>query len=113
MTLDQCLEAVIVRNPQVAARDLDKGGVELSLPYRKPWLFRLFSAGETYSRRFQLDEIGSDLWRQIDDRRTVQFLVERLKALRGLAEKEAVDSTVAYVHMLLTRGLVGLVVPEG
>lgn len=112
MPLSEYLSAVIVRNPEAEVRDLDGGGIEITLPYRKPRLLRVFSRSKTFLRKFELDETGSDLWRQIDDRRTVRDLAEYLRSSGAGQEEQALESAVAYVHMLLVRGLVGLVVPS-
>jgi hypothetical protein len=114
MTLDQCLLAAMVRNPQVQEKDLPDGRIELSLPYRKPWVVRVFSRKDrkTFLRRFELDDIGADLWRRIDDKRTVADLVGHLERTRNLAPQQATESMISYVHMLMTRGLVGLVLQE-
>jgi hypothetical protein len=114
MTLDQCLLAAVVRNPQVQEKDLPDGRIELSLPYRKPWMVRMFSreGRKTFLRRFELDEIGADLWRLADDKRTVAELVAHLARTQNLDPQQAQTSMISYVHMLMTRGLVGLVVQQ-
>lgn len=114
MTLDQCLSAVVVRNPEAQAKDLPDSRLELSLPYRKPWLLRWFSRKDrrTFLRRFELDEIGADLWRHIDGRRTVSDLVDHLARTRNFPPQQARDSMIAYIQMLLTRALIGLVMKK-
>lgn len=114
MTLDQCLSALVVRNPQVQAKDLPQGRIELSLPYLKPWLIRWLQRKDrkTFLRRFELDSIGADLWHQADGRRTVSDLVQHLARAQHLEPQQARDSMVAYLQMLMTRGLVGLVVSQ-
>jgi hypothetical protein len=114
MTLDQCLVAAIVRNPQAQEKDLPERRIELSLPYRKPWVVRVFSRKDrkTFLRRFELDEIGADLWRLADDKRTVAELVAHLARTQHLDPQQAQTSMISYVHMLMTRGLVGLVVQQ-
>lgn len=114
MTIDACLSAAVVRNPQAQEKDLPEGRLELALPYRKPWVIRIFSRKDrrTFQRRFELDEIGADLWRQIDGKRTAGNLVEYLARVRNLEPPQAQESMVAYLQMLMVRGLVGLVVPQ-
>lgn len=111
MTVDQYLAAVVVRNPAAQSRQTEDGDIELAMPYRKPWLARLFTRpGKPYLRKFQLDSTGSDLWRQIDDHRTVADLADHLRASQNLPPQQASDSVIAFVQMLVTRGLIGLVV---
>lgn len=112
MTIDQCLSSAIVRNPQTQAKDLPAGRIELSLPYRKPWVVRFFARRnrKTFLRRFELDETGAALWRRIDDKRTVADLVEHLAQTQKIDPKQAQASMIAFVQMLMMRGLVGLVV---
>ena len=82
------------------------------MPYRKPWVVRIFSRRDrkTFLRRFELDETGAALWRRIDDKRTVADLVEHLVQTQNLDPKQAQESMIAFVQMLMMRGLVGLVV---
>ncbi len=114
MTVEQCLSAVVVRNPQAGQKDLPEGRIELSLPYRKPWAIRIFSRSghKTFLRRFELDATGADLWRLIDGRRTVRELVDHLVRQRDLDPRQARDSMISYLQMLMIRGLVGLISPE-
>ncbi len=87
-------------------------GWRLTLPYKRPWALRLFTpTRSTFLRKFELDETGSDLWRQIDDKRTVANLVDYLETSRKVAHQQAIDSMLAYLQMLMVRSLVGLVVP--
>ncbi len=115
MTVEQCLAAVVVRNPRAVPKDLPEGRIELSLPYRKPWVIRIFCRPDrkTFLRRFELDPIGADLWRLIDDRQTVRDLVDHLARARNLDPSQARDAMISYLQILMTRGLVGLVLsPE-
>ena len=114
MTLDQCLLAAVVRNPQAQEKDLPEGRIELSLPYRKPWVVRIFSRKDRkiFLRRFELDKIGAYLWHLIDNKRTVADLVEHLARTRQFDPQQARESMISYVHMLMTRSLVGLVVQQ-
>jgi hypothetical protein len=114
MTVQQCLAAAVIRHPQACETALAGGGLEVGLPYRKPWVIRMFSrqGRQTFMRRFELDQIGADLWRQIDGRRTAGDLAIYLACKRNLEARQAEDSLIAYLQMLMVRGLVGLVVPQ-
>jgi hypothetical protein len=115
ITVEQCLSATPVRNPQAQETDLAGGRLELTLPCRKPWLIRILSRRDrkTFLRRFELDEIGADSWRQIDGTRTVSELVEHLVSTRHFSPPQARQSMISFLHTLMTRGLVGLIVPDG
>ncbi len=114
MTVDQCLSAIPVRNPQAHEKDLPDDRLELTLPCRKPWPIRILSRRDrkTFLRRFELDSLGAELWRRIDGLRTVSQLVEHLARTHGLPPGRAQDSMISFLHMLMTRGLVGLVLPD-
>jgi len=113
LSVEQCMQAVVMRNPQAEVRTLPDGKLEVSVPYMKPWLIRLFSRKEkTFRRRFELDDLGSQLWEMFDGKHTVEQLVQHVADSRGLEREQAVQSMLAYLQMLLTRGLVGLIVPE-
>ncbi len=113
MTLDQCLASAVVPNPQVTEKDLPDGRIELTLPYLKPWLVRKISRkGKTFPRRFELDEVSADLWRQIDGKRTVADMVDYMAQKGDTPPDQAQESVLNYMNMLLTRGLIGLAVPR-
>jgi len=114
LTLDQCLAALVVPNPDAKQRVLPSGRIEVSLPYLKPWLIRWLSRKDkkTFLRRFELDDLGSELWRLCDGRHTVAELVDYVATSGGLPPDSARESLIAYLHMLMVRGLVGLVVPQ-
>jgi hypothetical protein len=114
ITVDQCLSATPVRNPQAQERDLADGRLELALPCLKPWPIRIFSRRDrkTFLRRFELDPLGADIWRQMDGTRTVGTLIEYLVRTCSLAPQQGQQSMISFLQMLMTRGLVGLVVAE-
>lgn len=110
LAVDQFLAAVVVRNPDAKVLNIEGGGIELTLPFRKTWLFHLLTPWKrTFLRRFEFDATGSELWRLFDDKWTVQGLADHLQRSQNLSTEQAQDSTIAFVHMLLVRGLVGLV----
>ena len=114
MTLDQCLPAVVVRNPQVQEKDLPDGRIELDpaipqaladpglLPQGAKDLPSPLRTGRDRCRPRAL----------IDGKRTVADLVEHLARTRSLDPQQAQESMVSYVQMLMVRGLVGLVVQQ-
>jgi len=111
MTVDQCLSARPVRNPQTQARDLPDDRLELTLACLKPWPIRIFCKRDRrmFPRRFELDLLGASLWREIDGSRTVNELIGYLVRTHGLPPRQAQDSMVSFLQMLMARGLVGLV----
>ena len=114
LTVDQCLSAVVVRNPKLQEEVLASGSVRVKLPYLKPRLLRLFSAKDkkTFVRRFDLDELGSALWPLCDGKHTVEQLIDFIVDAKDLEKERATQSMIAFLQVLMSRGLIGLVVPE-
>jgi len=62
--------------------------------------------------RINLDTNGSLFWNRIDGTRSLKEIEVDVRNELKLSRKESVDAAVAFVKMLMARGLVGLYVPE-
>ncbi len=61
-------------------------------------------------RRFELDELGSFVFRLIDGQRTVAGIVEAFREQYRLNRREAELSTVSFLRMLAQRRVIAVVV---
>lgn len=107
------MAAMAVRHPQVSERVSAGGKVELVVPRTKSRLGRWLSGSDApVVRRFELDELGGEVWRMIDGKTTVRMMIERFATAHQLSLREAEVSMLAYLRMLTERGIMVLAWPE-
>ncbi len=108
------LAATPIRNPQAAQRRLARGGLELSVPMARTrlarWLSR--SGGKPIIRKFELDELGVQVWRMMDGHTTVRTMIEKFASDHQLNLREAEVSMLAYLRTLTERGIMVLALPD-
>jgi len=63
-------------------------------------------------RRFALDELGVEVFNQVDGRRSVRELIDRFAARHKVNRREAELSVAAFIRMLAQRNLVSVAVPK-
>ncbi|HOZ45313.1 MAG TPA: PqqD family protein [Candidatus Hydrogenedentes bacterium] len=104
------LESVPQPNPAVRWEDLDTGRILVS--YRRSpgrlgaMIYRVFAVAEW--SQVLLDDIGSQVVRQMDGRRTVADLIAFVASDLKLSRKEAEVAVLKYLAMLGKRRLIGL-----
>lgn len=106
---EQALAARPVRLVDVKLENLENGGARLQVPMRPPkwggWLFRL---PEGTTRTFELDAIGVFVWECCDGRTSVKQMIHKLSKKHELNLREAEVSLLAFLQMLLKKGLIGI-----
>jgi hypothetical protein len=110
----QALDCTPVRNIHVKATRLDGGEILLTYPAAmRPWiagLIRRFGgpSDRSFTKKLQLDELGTQVWDLIDGSTTVQDLIQRFAEEYQLHVKEAEVSVTRFLRELGRRGIVGL-----
>jgi len=108
LTREDSLAARPLRN-SAARIEPAAGGARVTIPLTSPrwgrWLFR-YPAGAT--KTFELDSVGSFVWDCCDGRTTVKQIIRRLANEYNLNLREAEVSTLAFLKMLASKGLIGL-----
>ena len=74
------------------------------------FLLRAPSAG--VKKTFELDELGKFVWDECDGRTPVRQIIRRLAKRYNLNEREAEVATVAFLHTLTRKGLLGMAVEK-
>lgn len=114
---DHALSCIPIKNPRLVEQENENG--EVCLTYQvemKPWfqgIYKIFSSrGNTViDRKLQLDELGTEVWRMIDDRRSVREIIDAFQAAHRLGGREAELSVSSFLKKLGKRGL--LVMRDG
>lgn len=79
--------------------------------HRGPGLLDRFRP-RTWTRQFELDAFGRFIVDQLDGRRSVQDILVVFEPFAGLSHRESELGLVAFLKMLVQRGLVTVVPPE-
>ena len=83
--------------------------VELQPTRLARWLMRM-PAGAT--KTFELDPLGLFVWQACDGKTPVRQVIKRLARHYNLNEREAEVATVAFLHTLTRKGLLGMAVAD-
>ncbi len=110
----EALKCIPVKNAHVKESRLQTGEVLLTYPaVMRPWiagLIRRFGgrSERSFTKKLQLDELGTHVWDLMDGSRTVQKLIRRFADKYQLQLKEAEVSVTRFLRELGRRGIIGL-----
>ncbi|WFS62941.1 PqqD family protein [Pseudodesulfovibrio thermohalotolerans] len=110
----EALEMVPVRNEAVEEIELPGGLVRLAYPLAvKPWFGRLADKvglwdGRPMTKRVELDEMGTFVWRHIDGRNTVRRIAHAFASAYEVQPREAELAVTAFIKTIGQRGMIGL-----
>ncbi|MBI9077603.1 MAG: PqqD family protein [Desulfatibacillum sp.] len=105
---------VPVKNRDVVETRLESGDLILEYPATvRPFVAKIMKgigrkAPPVYTKRLQLDTLGTATWDMIDGKRTVGRLVKIFAEQYRLHPKEAETSVTQFIRELGRRGLIGL-----
>lgn len=89
--------------------DEQGGGAKLTVPLRPTrvhrWLLR-FPDGAT--KTFELDSVGYHVWKLCDGKTSIQQLIQKVGRHLKITPREAEVATLAFVQMLVKKGLLGI-----
>jgi hypothetical protein len=108
-----------VKSLEVLEQRLDNGEVVLTYPLTlRGWLASLATrlglrSKESFTRKLQLDEMGSLTWSLLDGNRTVKDLVDCVCRRYKLNQRETEVAMTGFLRDLGKRGLIGFQAPAG
>ena len=114
LTREQSLASQIVRSPEVSERETKSGQLELTLRATPARWTRFLgrSADVPVVLRFELDELGRDVWKRCETRITVEQLIRGFADDHGLNLRESEVSVTSFLRVLMKRGLIGVGIPK-
>lgn len=113
LTREQSLTAKPLASKITASEPLADGGVRVSVPYQPTKLQRMvLRVPDTLSRKFELDAIGAEVLAQCDGQKTVRYIIESFAKKHRVHPHEAERAVVAFLEMMLTKGLIVMVVDK-
>ena len=110
---EMLLAARPLRNPNITEKGIPDG-LELTVSLPRSRLFRWLSGGrnDPIVRRYQLDKLGVETWRMIDDRTSIGELIERFTSSHGMERALAEAAMMTYLRTLAQRGIIMLALPR-
>lgn len=108
------LKAVPFRNERAEVMVDEPGRMVIKVELRyNPVLAKLQPLlGLRSHRNYELEDIGLDVYRRIDSRRTVETLIEDFASEHKLTFFESRGLLLQYMQMLADRGLIAVMLPE-
>lgn len=103
-----------VKNIEVTAVRLESGVVLLSYPMKfRPWFTEIIrrlgrESNKTWTKKVELDDLGTAVWDLIDGKLTVGQLIEKFAGKYQLHSKEAEVAVTQFLRELGKRGVIGL-----
>jgi hypothetical protein len=107
ITRQQQLSARPERREDAKLETSGDGGGKVTIPLRarRGWILRL---PEGATKTFELDAMGLFVWDACDGKTSVQQIIRRLGKRYNLSLRESEVSTIAFLHMLAKKGLIGM-----
>jgi hypothetical protein len=109
LTREQALAAKPIRAVEADLETDEQTGtgqLKVKIEAKRKWALFSLPAGAT--KTFELDEVGVYVWKKLDGHTSVEQLMRLIAKQYNLDIKQAEASTVAFLQMLIKRGLVGL-----
>jgi len=107
------LRAKPVINPGLKWRTGEGGEIVVTIARRDEWWVRLLTLAfyVPKEREVALDEIGSSVWRQMQEKKTVGQIAEEIGREYGLQRREAEAALFHYLRTLAKRRLIAMEMP--
>jgi hypothetical protein len=114
LSRSQALECRPAKSLHISEIRLESGEVLLEYPLAvRPWIAAVAKrlgrpADRVYTKKLQLDALGTAVWDLVDGNRSVRRIVQIFAETHRLEKKEAEVSVTTFIKQLGQRGLLGL-----
>lgn len=110
----QALKSIPVKNSQISEESSESG--ELVIHYlttMRPWISKMVrrlggTEAQPQTKKLQLDQLGTEVWKLIDGNRSVRRIVKAFAESNRLQNREAEVAVTQFIRELGKRGLIGL-----
>ncbi len=109
----EALQCIPVINSSVQILEMESGEILLEYPLHvKPLLQAIFERFQknktTPTKKLQLDEMGSVVWKQIDGHKNAQTIITYFADTYGITLQEAEKSVTTFLVDLGRRGIIAM-----
>jgi len=109
VTKTQMLAARPTRLVEAQPVAVDDSAWRITVPLAPAgWAGRILRVPAGATKTFELDALGKFVWDACDGRTSVRQLIARLAKRYNLNEREAEVATVAFLHTLVKKGILGM-----
>ena len=114
MNRQSSLAAIPVQNSEITTEFNASGLILIKYPVTlRPWMARWFrrfkgTSPQIRYRKLQLDILGTDVWKLIDGKRTVQEIIDGFAQIHQLPVAESESAITQFLRDLGKRGLIGM-----
>ena len=114
MNKQHALAAIPVQNSEVTVEVSSSGLILIRYPVTlRPWMARWLkrlkgASPQIRYRKLQLDNLGTDVWKMIDGKRTVQDIIDKFAQIHQLPTVESESAITQFLRNLGKRGLIGM-----
>ncbi len=115
LTKDDLLASRAVINESLDWFENDDGVIQIDIHRRDTWWVKVLSKVmfTPEKRSIALDDVGSFVWKCVDEGCTVRQMIGKLAKEYKLNRREAEASLTAYLRTLAKKRLIGFEVPSG
>lgn len=110
ITRRQSLDGIPVLNENVSFADNESGAVVINIKLKRANSFLARFQPPLMERNVKLDEIGSFVFKLIDNQRSVLEIIEIFLAKYRVNRREATLSVVEFLKSLVKRGIVSIAI---
>ena len=111
---EQALKSIPAKNIQISEESSESG--ELVVHYlttMRPWISKVVrrlggTGAQLQTKKLQLDQLGTEVWKLIDGNRSVRLIVRAFAESNQLQMREAEVAVTQFIRELGKRGLIGL-----
>jgi hypothetical protein len=114
LTKSKALTLTPVKNIESSEVTLNSGVIVIRYPVTmRPWMAKWIQrfkgpSPQIGSRKLRLDNLGTEVWKMIDGKRTVRDIVDAFAETHQLEGREAEMAVTQFLRDLGKRGLIGL-----
>ncbi len=113
LSRSDALRCIPVANLSVQVIELENGEILLEYPLQiKPFLQSLFERFQKEqgvpTKKLQLDEMGSIVWKQINGKNNTQAIITQFAKTYGITLQEAEKSVTTFLVELGKRGIIAM-----
>ena len=94
--------------PGIKTQTEDDQSIRITIHFQRSEWQKWFGAPPEYEKQFELDSLGSEVFRACDGKTSVGKIVERFAASHGLNAAEAEMAVARYMKTLMTKRIIGM-----
>jgi hypothetical protein len=113
MTRDMAMKSRPVQTPALRQKELDNGGLRVTLLFKRNKWQKWLGAPAEYQRSYDLDELGREVYEVCTGDKQVKEIIRTFGRSHSMSAAEAEMAVTSYLRTLVSKGLVAMAVSRG